>query len=522
MKHDIRPLLALSPLLVAAGCASTTAGSSPGTPVAPAASAAEAPREAALVSTLEPATVAEASATPGAEAEAVLTERVAETPAAPRRTGWLSDVEREIWNSPDFRRLLAQSYIADTDVEPRLNEDEAEDLQEMLEHVSKEEFDQALELLAGHDRPSDSAMFNWLRGAIALQQEDFDTAVSSLEVAVQKWPKFRRAWQSLAWVHFNNGDFDQAIPAFTEMLQLGGGDALNYGMLGFAYLNVGNSLSAETALRTAILLDPGTEEWKRGLAQALFEQRRFGDAVALFDTLIAENPSDPEVWAIQGKAYIGLGEIMTGAQNIELAIGLGGRTTENFNLLGNIYVNEGLYDLAVANYSEALALDPASNLGRALQAAKDLSVRNALDETSTMIAKIEEVVGEGLTDEQRTDILRIKARIALAEGASDEEAAILEEIVALNPLDGNALIYLGRHARRNGELELAAHYFQRAAAIEQFEADAKVEHAQLLVEQSRYAEAVPLLERAQALDKRQNVGDFLEKVQRFAAQSGGN
>ena len=41
-------------------------------------------------------------------------------------------------------------------------------------------------------------------------------------------------------------------------------------------------------------------------------------------------------------------------------------------------------------------------------------------------------------------------------------------------------------------------------------------HAQLLVRDGRYAEALPLLRRAQAIAPRDNVQEWLEKVERYA------
>ncbi len=112
----------------------------------------------------------------------------------------------------------------------------------------------------------------------------------------------------------------------------------------------------------------------------------------------------------------------------------------------------------------------------------------------------------------------MRARIAVAEGAGDEEAKVLEQIVQLDPMDGEALILLGQHAARAGDAEQAVFYYERAENIEGVEADAKVRHAQLLVGQGKYAEALPLLRRAQELKPRDNIQQYLEQVER-AAQS---
>jgi Flp pilus assembly protein TadD len=121
-----------------------------------------------------------------------------------------------------------------------------------------------------------------------------------------------------------------------------------------------------------------------------------------------------------------------------------------------------------------------------------------------------------MDDADRKALLKLRARLAVAQGAGAEEAAILEEIVRLDPLDGEALLLLGQYHHRNGDAEQAIFLFERAAQLEGHEADARVRHAQVLVSTGRYAEALPLLRRAQAIAPRENVRQYLESVERVA------
>ena len=88
--------------------------------------------------------------------------------------------------------------------------------------------------------------------------------------------------------------------------------------------------------------------------------------------------------------------------------------------------------------------------------------------------------------------------------------------MALDPLDGEALMLLGRHYAQANAPEKAIFYYERAEGIEAVEADARLRHAQLLVAQSRFQDAVPLLKRAQELKPRDDVGHYLEQVERLA------
>ena len=63
-------------------------------------------------------------------------------PPAPTR---LSPAELRIWNAPDFRRRFAESYMAETDIEPVLTEDEREEIMDILELISADEMDEAAE-----------------------------------------------------------------------------------------------------------------------------------------------------------------------------------------------------------------------------------------------------------------------------------------------------------------------------------------------------------------------------------------
>jgi tetratricopeptide (TPR) repeat protein len=253
-----------------------------------------------------------------------------------------------------------------------------------------------------------------------------------------------------------------------------------------------------------------------GLAESLYKQERMAEVVALCDALIAADPDRPELWLLQANAYAQLGQPLRAAENLELVDRLGESTPDSLNLLGDIYTNEALFDLAVDAYLRAMEAAPDGEPARALRAAKDLTARNALDESRRLVERIEAMHGDRLETEERKDLLKLRARLASADGGGDEEARVLEEIVALDPLDGDALLLLGQHSSRAGDLEKAIFCFERAASLEAFEADAKVRHAQVLVGQGRYAEALPLLRRAQALKPRENIQQYLEQVERVA------
>ncbi|MCF7954817.1 MAG: tetratricopeptide repeat protein [Phycisphaerae bacterium] len=434
------------------------------------------------------------------------------------KTG-LSKVELELWNSPEFKKRFAESYIAETEIEPKISTDDYEDLQEIVEFISSDELDKAVVQIKKLRNPASTAVYDFMLANIYFQQEKLDESAEVYKAAIEKFSKYRRAWKNLGLIHIRNSDFEKAIPALTRVIELGGHDAITYGLLGYAYTSVENNLSAESAYRFAIMLDPKTLDWKMGLARSFFKQEKFADAVNLCGQLIKKNPERSDLWLLQANAYIGLSKAAKAAEIYELLDNLGKSTADTLNMLGDIYINEELYHMAVKSYIRAMDKKPDFRIDRPLRAAKVLVARGASEATRKLIEHIEELKKDKLDKSKLTELLKIKARLAVSEGAGEEEVRVLEEIVALDPFDGEALILLGQHSSRNGDPEKAVNYFERAQAIEKFEADALVRHAQLLVGQTNYKEAARLLKRAQQIKFRENIQKYLEQVEKAAKKA---
>lgn len=427
-----------------------------------------------------------------------------------------SAAELALWNDPAFRARLVESYVAETEIEPTLTKKEREQMLKVLELIGADDRAGAEKMLRERGGAGASAVFDFTLANLHFQDEELPEAAEAYEIAVGKHPKFRRAWRNLGLVRVRQSEFDAARTAFAKVIELGGGDALTYGLLGFACASVEDALAAESAYRMAIVLDPATLDWRLGLARSLFRQERFADAAALCDRLIENDPERAELWLLQANAWIGLGRPLDAARNFEIVDGLGASTPASLAMLADIYVNEELADLGAATYLRALEGEDPVPPARVLRAARVMASRGGLDEAALLLDRLEGDFADALDPGELKDLLKLRARIAVARDASEDEVRALEEIVALDPLDGEALILLGRQAARSGDPDRAILWFERAARLEAHEADAKVRHAEVLVRLGSYDDAVPLLRRAQTLRPREAVQSYLEKVERFA------
>ncbi len=424
-----------------------------------------------------------------------------------------------IWDEELFRKQFLGSYGVNAEIEPRVTAVEQEQMQEILDIMSEDDdMEKAMSKLQKITKDSSSAIFDFTIGNLYFQQDDLVNALMWYDKAIAKFPTFRRAYKNAGLIHVRNGDFEKALPFLTKTIELGGHTGIAYGLLGFAYGSTENHLSAESAYRQAILLDPETVDWQLGLARSFFKQQKYGDAVSLCNTLIEKNPDRADFWLLQANAYLGLKQPVKAAENYEYVNAMGQATPESMTMLGDIYVNDSRWDMAADAYLRSYELDNGVNPGKALRAAKILAARGALNESTRMLNRVAEKK-TALDAKDLKELLKLQARVAVAEGGGEDVVKILEEVVEVDPLDGEALILLAQHYGRDVP-EKAIFYYERASNIEQYEAEAKLRHGQLLVGQSKYQDALPLLRRAYELKPRADIEDYLKQVERIAKTRG--
>ena len=267
-----------------------------------------------------------------------------------------------------------------------------------------------------------------------------------------------------------------------------------------------------------MMMEPSKESWRMMLAQSLFRQGRFAEGASLAGMLLDKNPNRADLWLMQANAYVGMKDVNKAAENLKIVDQLGGATYDSLSLLGNIYFNEGDLDLSVSAYLRAIALGADKDHRPVLEVANRLAARSAYAESKQLVQGIEATYGAQLQVAERTELRKLQARLAVASGATEEQVALLLRIVTDNPLDGDALIQLGRYYQQAGDAETAILRFEQAAQNEMFRAEALVLHAQLLVAGNRFAEAVPLLQKAQGLKRRDDVQKLLDYVERAAGR----
>ena len=433
---------------------------------------------------------------------------------APGSPGATRAAVMQIFADPDFRKRAIENFNISSDLEPKLPATEKEAFTKIADLAATDVVKAYFELKSVVTADS-SAVFDFTLGSIAYQLNRPNEAAKYLESATRKFPNYLRAYKNLGLIQLQQGRTDDAIRSLTRSIELGGGDGNTFGLLGTAYVSKENFVSAEGAFRNALLLQPTTPEWKLGLARCIFRQNKYAEAVSLMNDLIERQPDKPEFWLLLASAHLGLKEPIAAATCYEMIDRLGKSTPDTLTSLADIYIQESNYPLAVETYLRALDLKPGQKIDRPLRAAEVLNGRGAPAEAGILLERLKIYAGNNIDADKKKKMLKLEAKIASAQGKTAESAAVLEQILKEDPLDGDALLLLGQHYAKSNQPEKAIFLFERAEGMEQFEADAKVRHAQVLVTAGKYDEAVPLLKRAQEIKARDSIARYLEQIERL-------
>lgn len=418
-----------------------------------------------------------------------------------------------IIDDPEWKRRFLGSYGFLSGAEPTIKETERAVLIEVIElmKANPRAAAAALEQQTGDDS---SAALDFVLANLNFQNGKEDEAVVQYRRALEKFPDFRRAHKNLGLLLVQEGDFDGALEHLSAAVELGDRDGRSFGLIGYCYINQENHLAAEEAYRSAILQEPETRDWKLGLARSLLAMEKHKEAVALFDGLIADDPGDSASWLLQANAYIGLDRPLAAAVNLEAVRMMGKAQTGSLVLLGDIYMNAGMAELAKSAYLDVIERDEGGTQLSTAYRAADLLIRTrALAEAGEILASIAERYDGTLTSDDQLKVLTLRARLARAQGREQEAAALLEDIVRRDGTRGDALIELASYHRSQGEREKAILLIERAERLPSFEYQALLEHAQIMVAARDYARAAELLRRALELKDEPRVQRYLMSVE---------
>lgn len=384
-----------------------------------------------------------------------------------------------------FRDRLLGLYGVNSEIEPSLGREEKEVYEAVAPFLENNPRRAIREVEEALDQSGeDNAAFRFLLGTLYYQTGRSGAAERHLRRAIREFPDFRRAHRVLGLLHVQAERFEEAADAMRRVIELGGGDAQSYGLLAYAHLTRKKYQSALSAYRMARMFRPDSRDFRRGEAQALLETKRFREAIALFDELLAEDPGTADFWRLQANAYLETGRESEAIANLEILESFNQATSQSGFLLGDLYLNNDNHRLAREQYETTLrAMDEinAERIERVLRPLRLFLSRGLYEAAGSYLGVLESRLPDSLGKEHASTLQLARARIARREGRSDAARESLRELVEAQPLNGEALLFLGRLLREEEAYGEAEFYLERALSVEDRQTEARIELARLEV-----------------------------------------
>lgn len=106
------------------------------------------------------------------------------------------------------------------------------------------------------------------------------------------------AWYLVGDILYKQDEIEDAIKAFEESYKNNAGDSEALWALSSCYFQLNNPERAEKHLRKALSIEPNSQNLKYNLGNALFDQREYRDALALYEEI---EKNDEELYSMAQK-----------------------------------------------------------------------------------------------------------------------------------------------------------------------------------------------------------------------------
>lgn len=156
------------------------------------------------------------------------------------------------------------------------------------------------------------------------------------------------------------GAYDEGIAHLQEAIRIRPNDHRFIADLGKAYLDLGNLEGAEACFQRVLELNPGNLPAMNNLASALLRQKKLEEAGPLLQKCIEQQPDKPDAYSNYGALLLYQGKYQEAADFLGRAVGRFPMNAALRNNFGGALMNLNLRDDAIAQFREALRLDPSN------------------------------------------------------------------------------------------------------------------------------------------------------------------
>jgi tetratricopeptide (TPR) repeat protein len=367
-----------------------------------------------------------------------------------------------------------------------------------------------------NDQQTPSPAFELILGNAYYAAGQNDRAETRFRSAVKRYPTFLRAWNNLGVLCYATGRFPDAVECLSKCVVLGDRDPATFGLLGYSLDRLGNAVSAEMAYMQALAGDPGNVDWKEGLLRLYIQGRQYGRAESLVRSLIKERPGDTRYWFSYASILLADSRKLEAMAVLEAATGSGVAGADEIGLLADLYAEQNLVAEATAAYEKLLARSPELGERKLLRYAKVLTTAGKYAEAAALLDRAQ----TRLSPDGLISVRLARSDLLLAQQRWPDARRELEALLKFAPLNGPALLGLGRAYLGEEDLARAQFAFESALQIPAATYEASLELANVELKNRHYEKAVEHLQKALSIEKTDAVEDYLARIKTLLPAAG--
>jgi tetratricopeptide (TPR) repeat protein len=340
-----------------------------------------------------------------------------------------------------------------------------------------------------------SASMLYVIGHCYFSLQRYLPAETAFKLALVALPNHVRAHESLAILYLRTGRYADARVHLTKLAELGRNSAPVQSARGYLEQKTHRYWYAADAFQNALVLAPDDRGAQRGLLVALTETREYAKAKALVDQLLRDEPDDRDLWLYRAQIALSTGQRAVALASLETALALGDVSVENRRACFELQMASGNVGRGV----ELLRGLRARDLPFALvdQALGWLANESQWDRFREVLASVDR---ERLDGVEQSRLLTQRAALASHDGNRRAASTALQEALALDPSNADALLALGQIYRADRDYGRADLLFQRASAYAAARESALVARADVASDEGNFDGALAALRDAAALD----------------------
>jgi arylsulfatase A-like enzyme/Tfp pilus assembly protein PilF len=207
---------------------------------------------------------------------------------------------------------------------------------------------------------------------VEIRRGDLEAAEARLRRAIERDPFLVSGWRLLGDLLEGTGRVEEAMAAYREGLQRGVDDADLHAQMGIVLARQRGGAEAEVHLREALRLARNPRpEVRVALGAWLAEHRRFEEALAEYEAVLAQAPQHPGARNNRAIAFYQTGRLEAAEEELRTLVAQHPRHADGHNNLAAIALEQGRHADAERHARRTLELSPEmaeawNNLGLAL------------------------------------------------------------------------------------------------------------------------------------------------------------